>query len=153
MDRLGSRFPPLTAAELAACASLGSEPKWMPIVPVPRGRKLRRTVVDQYCPPGHVTGNAWPYTTSDGGISSVIVRYNAAKDGTKQFLPFTYCRDAAGRCEWRCQALPEPRPIYNLDQLGAHDAPVLIVEGEKTEMAVEYSLGPRGAKHQSLVLV
>lgn len=29
----------------------------------------------------------------------------------------------------------------------------LVVEGEKTEMAVEYSLGPRGAKHQSLVLV
>lgn len=29
----------------------------------------------------------------------------------------------------------------------------LIVEGEKAEMAVEYSLGPRGARHQSLVLV
>jgi hypothetical protein len=29
----------------------------------------------------------------------------------------------------------------------------LIVEGEKQEMAVEYSLGPRGAKQQSLVLV
>lgn len=29
----------------------------------------------------------------------------------------------------------------------------IVVEGEKTEMAVEYSLGPRGVKHQSLVLV
>jgi hypothetical protein len=29
----------------------------------------------------------------------------------------------------------------------------IVVEGEKTEMAVEYSLGPRWAKHQSLVLV
>jgi hypothetical protein len=29
----------------------------------------------------------------------------------------------------------------------------MIVEGEKSEMAVEYSLGPRGAKHQSLILV
>jgi hypothetical protein len=29
----------------------------------------------------------------------------------------------------------------------------IVVEGEKTEMAVEFSLGPRGAKHQSLVLV
>jgi hypothetical protein len=29
----------------------------------------------------------------------------------------------------------------------------ITVEGEKAEMAVEYSLGPRGAKHQSLVLV
>lgn len=29
----------------------------------------------------------------------------------------------------------------------------LVVEGEKSEMAVEYSLGPRGAKHQSIVLV
>ena len=28
----------------------------------------------------------------------------------------------------------------------------LIVEGEKPEMAVEYSLGPRGAKHQSILL-
>jgi hypothetical protein len=29
----------------------------------------------------------------------------------------------------------------------------MVVEGEKAEVAVEYSLGPRGAKHQSLVLV
>jgi hypothetical protein len=29
----------------------------------------------------------------------------------------------------------------------------LVVEGEKPEMAVEYSLGPRGAKQQSIVLV
>jgi hypothetical protein len=29
----------------------------------------------------------------------------------------------------------------------------MLVEGEKTEMALEYSLGPRGAKHHSLVLV
>jgi hypothetical protein len=29
----------------------------------------------------------------------------------------------------------------------------MVVEGEKTEMAVEYSLGPRGAKQQSLILV
>jgi hypothetical protein len=29
----------------------------------------------------------------------------------------------------------------------------IMVEGEKAEMAMEYSLGPRGAKHQSLTLV
>jgi hypothetical protein len=29
----------------------------------------------------------------------------------------------------------------------------IVVEGEKAEMAVEYSLGPRGAKHQSFILV
>ena len=29
----------------------------------------------------------------------------------------------------------------------------MLVEGEKSEMALEYSLGPRGARHQSLVLV
>jgi pSer/pThr/pTyr-binding forkhead associated (FHA) protein len=29
----------------------------------------------------------------------------------------------------------------------------IVVEGEKTEMAMEFSLGPRGTKHQSLVLV
>jgi gamma-glutamylcyclotransferase (GGCT)/AIG2-like uncharacterized protein YtfP len=29
----------------------------------------------------------------------------------------------------------------------------IVVEGEKAEMAVEYSVGPRGAKHQSVVLV
>lgn len=29
----------------------------------------------------------------------------------------------------------------------------LVVEGEKVEMAVEYLVGPRGAKHQSIVLV
>jgi pSer/pThr/pTyr-binding forkhead associated (FHA) protein len=29
----------------------------------------------------------------------------------------------------------------------------MVVEGEKNEMAVEFSLGPRGAKHQSVILV
>ncbi len=132
MDRSGSRFPPLTESELAALPELPVDVGWVPIVPVPQGVKLPRSLVDRMCPPGHSFCARWPYTTPDGGISSVIVRYNSTVGGKKEFRPFTYCRDAAGRCEWQCQALPEPRPLYNLDQFVAHDAPVLIVEGEKS---------------------
>lgn len=45
----------------------------------------------------------------------------------------TFCAGPAGvRC-WCVVNLPEPRPLYGLDQLTARpDAPVLVVEGEKT---------------------
>jgi len=38
----------------------------------------------------------------------------------------------AGRRAWRWQALPSPRPLYNLDKLHARqNAPIVICEGEK----------------------
>jgi putative DNA primase/helicase len=54
-------------------------------------------------------------------------------DGTKEFRPLTLWKNEQGELEWQFQAMPPQRPLYNLDQLAARtDAPVLIVEGEKT---------------------
>jgi putative DNA primase/helicase len=49
-------------------------------------------------------------------------------DGGKDFLPLWF-----DGTEWKWAAPPAPRPLYNLDSLSQRpDAPVLIVEGEKT---------------------
>lgn len=53
-------------------------------------------------------------------------------DGGKEVLPFTYCRHADDRAEWRWKAPPSERTLYNLHRLAERpDAPVLVVEGEK----------------------
>lgn len=131
------KFAPLSEAELsrsAAIARLAPAPEWTPIVPVPQGEKLPGFLIKSCCPPGCVFDKQWWfYKTPDGGFSSVIIRYNAAEGDGKEFRPFTYCRNAAGKCEWRCQGLPEPRPLYGLDRLAANpNAPVIICEGEKS---------------------
>jgi DNA primase len=64
-----------------------------------------------------------------------VVRYNRPANGSaadKQILPFSFCEGPGGRREWRCKALPEPRPLFRLPELAARpDVPVLVVEGEK----------------------
>ena len=40
---------------------------------------------------------------------------------------------ASGAMQWRWKGVPAPRPLYNLDKLAASpDAPVVVVEGEKS---------------------
>ena len=53
-------------------------------------------------------------------------------DGGKTFRPL-----ALENGSWRSKGIPEPRPLYNLRALREDpDAPVLVVEGEKTSDAV-----------------
>ena len=69
----------------------------------------------------------WNYRAADGALLFVACRFNKA-DGGKEVLP--YCGTSSG---WAWKAPPNPRPLYGLDRLAARpDAPVLIVEGEKT---------------------
>ena len=51
----------------------------------------------------------------------------------KDIPPLTFQRDSAtGKTAWRWQALPAPRPLYNLDKLAANPtAVVTLTEGEK----------------------
>jgi 5S rRNA maturation endonuclease (ribonuclease M5) len=124
---MDDRFAPLTEAERC------SRPQWTPVVPVPQGIRLPDDLVKRCCPPGHFLRAAWRYRTPEGGLSSLVVRYNETCSDRKQFKPFTYCQNQVGRREWRCQAVPEPRPLFNLDQLAARpDAQVLISEGERS---------------------
>lgn len=71
--------------------------------------------------------NTWAYRAMDGDIISYVARYETP-DG-KTFLPWSW----DGK-RWVNRGLQEPRPLYGLDRLakGKPDAPILIVEGEKT---------------------
>jgi uncharacterized protein (DUF927 family) len=54
-------------------------------------------------------------------------------DGGKQILPRTWCRHENGSESWSWKGFCAPRPLYGLDRLAARpNAPVLVVEGEKT---------------------
>jgi hypothetical protein len=76
-------------------------------------------------------------------------------DGSKEFLPATFCRHAVtGAREWRFKGWPVPRPLYGLDRLAARPTvPVVITEGEKAadaaaELLPDYVVvtSPNGAK-------
>ena len=72
----------------------------------------------------------WPYRYADGQLAGYAARWDRP-DGGKDFRPLIL---EAGR--WRQKSIPEPRPLYNLQALWERpDAPVLVVEGEKTSDA------------------
>ena len=61
------------------------------------------------------------------------------EDGSKVILPLSYGREGGtGSPGWFWKALPEPRPLYGLHGLALRpEAPVLLVEGEKTADAAQ----------------
>ena len=73
----------------------------------------------------------WRYEDAQGRTLAYAVRFDL-KDG-KAVLPLCYGQYGSNRPQWHWKALPEPRPLYGLPRLAAMpDAPVLMVEGEKT---------------------
>ena len=137
MDDLDDdRFSPLTESELVRGSGCGGAPPhngWKAIVPIPDGVRLPDLLVKKCCPSGYSIRSAWRYRTPTGGVSGFVVRYDEPGTDGKEFKPFTYCESAAGKREWRCRGMPEPRPLFNLDLLAAKpDAPVLVSEGEKS---------------------
>ena len=78
----------------------------------------------------------WTYRSLTGEVLGYISRFDLPGGG-KVFLPLTLQRSVRG-LRWFWKALPEPRPLYGLDQLAAHpEAPVLICEGEKAADAAQ----------------
>jgi DNA primase (bacterial type) len=99
---------------------------WTPIVPIPNDTP---TPFHSHPKHGEAT-HAWTYRNDRGDVLCHIYRFDTA--GGKQILPLTYCKDGNGKRQWRWKGLPEPRPLYNLDQLVAKpDAVVIVTEGEK----------------------
>ncbi len=89
---------------------------------------------------GLMASASWTYRNADGAPLFVVIRYDM-RDGGKDVLPYTVCRRVQimedgtrhERMEWRFKAPPALTPLYGLDQLAARpDAPVVVVEGEKT---------------------
>lgn len=68
---------------------------------------------------------SWVYRSSDGLALSYVARYDV--QGVKQFCPWIYSQG-----KWVAKAIPNDRPLYNLDLLTKYpNKPVLICEGEK----------------------
>ncbi len=74
----------------------------------------------------------WRYADGQGCTLSYVARFETPEG--KAILPLCFGQYGAGRAQWAWRALPEPRPLYGLPSLAAapDDAPVLLVEGEKT---------------------
>ena len=104
------------------------------MVPVPDEAYVRAEdfIHHNYGSPNHI----WEYHTRDGKIAGWIVRYNQPNGG-KEIVPYVWTRDRQnGREAIKPRAMPEPRPLYRLHELLKNDqAPVLLVEGEKTSEA------------------
>jgi hypothetical protein len=83
--------------------------------------------------PQHGQVNAfWRYADQEGRTLAYTVRFDQP-DGSKVILPLSY-----GQNGWHWKALLEPRPLYGLPWLKKlPDAPVLLVEGEKTADAAQ----------------
>jgi hypothetical protein len=105
--------------------------QWTPLVPVPPEAPPPLMAHRKRGKPSCL----WTYRDPKGGVLCHVARFDIIQRGKpgKVLLPLTYCRStASGKAAWRWQALPAPRPLYNLDKLTAHpDAPVILAEGEK----------------------
>jgi len=111
---------------------------WQVIMPVPGGApKLMdggRTIpvynpkTDKSTVYKPEQGGVYPYRSTSGELLGAVLRV-IIKD--KKLTPtITYCVNSkTGEERWTLKGFPEPRPIYNQDELS--DKPVLLVEGEK----------------------
>jgi DNA primase len=79
----------------------------------------------------------YAYKDADSNILGYVVRLED-KQGNKITPTLTYCQNDKGEIQWRWQGFGNDRPLYGLDQLKQKsEAPVLIVEGEKTAEAAK----------------
>lgn len=76
----------------------------------------------------------YPYKNEQGSLLGYMLRFNLFSGKTVR--PATLWKDETGKCKWFLKGFPKPRPLYNLHLLAQKpDAPVLIVEGEKSANA------------------
>lgn len=82
-----------------------------------------------------ITGTAaWPYHDENGAINAYVIRFDLG-DGKKDVIPM---RLVDGQWKWGGWKGEEKRPLFALHRLAkSADAPVLVVEGEKTAVAAQ----------------
>ena len=72
----------------------------------------------------------WPYWSANGTLACYVARWDL-QDGGKEIRPLVL-----ENRRWKQKGIPLPLPLYNLTGLRERiDAPVLVVEGEKTSDA------------------
>lgn len=108
-----------------------AQAKWTLLTPVPANTPPPPRAHPRHGQPTRV----WTYHDAQGAVLCYVYRFDL--QGGKQILPLTFCRNTAtGQTTWHWQALPSPRPLYNLDKLTANpQATVIICEGEKAAEA------------------
>lgn len=106
-------------------------PERVVITPVPNGNPGYDCNHSRYGQPSRV----WTYADANGDLLGYVARYDPPGE-KKQIVPWTLTRSGWSAGQW-----PEPRPLYGLQHLAERpDAPVLIVEGEKsTDAAREFA--------------
>jgi hypothetical protein len=127
-------FAPLNVTK---APSRAHDDEWRPVLPVPTNApQLSMDIINRFRPEGYAFTADWPYLNAAGQLLGYVARYDRPANGvaaSKQLKPFTFCEGPDGKREWRCKGFNEPRPLYGLERLAARpDAPVLVVEGEKT---------------------
>ena len=136
-DQLQSRF---TRNEIVKDQQQLPQAKqeWTPIYPAPKDYvDLKANSSLAYMLKGRQEINRYAYKDADSNILGYVVRLED-KQGNKITPTLTYCRNHEGKEQWRWQGFGNDRPLYGLDQLKQKpDAPVLVVEGEKTVEAAK----------------
>lgn len=126
---------PLTEDELRSAFNVIKNDNARPIMPIPDGVTFSNKDIDYHnkqfgCKPT----KAYRYHNESGQMLGFIVRWDFIKDKEpgKTFRPFLYCELENGSRKWMARGFPEPRPLYNLHEIGANPSkPIMVFEGEK----------------------
>ncbi len=124
------RSKPARKPRAASKAAKPDKAAFVPVMPIPDSAP---DFAERYRSAPH-----WCYRNADGMELCYAFRLNKP-DGGKDFVPLCFAAAADGSRQWVEMAPPAPRPLYGLDRLAtaAPDAPILLVEGEKTADAAQ----------------
>ena len=151
-------FAPLGEGARAGAPPLkGKASNKTPIVPVPSDAPPMSFKHPKF----GVPTMSWPYHDGEGRLVGYVGRWDRVDaDGRKgkEILPITFCDVGGGKTGWRSKGMPSPRPLFALPDIKVRpDAPILIVEGEKTRDAAALlfpdmvaTTPPHGAKSPHL---
>ena len=114
-----------------------AEKLWRPIARVPDGIPNPSMVHSRLGKPSRT----WEYLDADGCLVGYVSRFETMKNGKpgKETLPMCWAVNTeTGEMSWQWAAFGVPRPLYNGHKLAkSPNAPVLVVEGEKTADAAQ----------------
>ncbi len=122
-----------TPLQLEPVTESHTEQSWTPIYPAPEAYPdLRNTPQLRSMMKGRSEVSRFSYKDADEHVLGYVVRLEDKK-GNKITPTLTYCVNEKGEQQWRWKGFGNDRPLYGLEQLKQKpNAPVLVVEGEKT---------------------
>lgn len=127
-----------TLTKRETIAQTAQRQEWTTIFPAPSTPiNVQAEPQLRYMLKGRKETARYEYKDAEGNTLGYVVRLED-KQGNKITPTLTYCQNDKGEKQWRWQGFGNDRPLYGLDQLKQKlDAPVLIVEGEKTAEAAK----------------